>query len=75
MLGVIMLVASFASAVIYGWLLFFSQWTILALQLTCFIATAITLTIVAWIGYTLATTPPPKSLEEIEKGLQKPQKV
>jgi len=26
--------------------------------------------IVAWIGYTLATTPPPKQIEEIEKELE-----
>lgn len=26
--------------------------------------------ILAWIGYTLATTPPPKPIEEIEKELE-----
>ncbi|MFZ8793387.1 MAG: transcriptional regulator, partial [Acidilobaceae archaeon] len=26
--------------------------------------------ILAWIGYTLATTPPPKPIEEIEKEIE-----
>jgi predicted DNA-binding transcriptional regulator len=30
--------------------------------------------IVAWIGYTLATTPPPKPIEEIEKEIEKEMK-
>jgi predicted DNA-binding transcriptional regulator len=31
------------------------------------VVVAAILTILAWIGYTLATTPPPKPIEEIEK--------
>ena len=27
--------------------------------------------ILAWVGYALATTPPPKPIEEIEKEVQK----
>jgi len=42
----------------------------LLLQLTAFIAIAGVLGILAWIGYTLATTPPPKPIEEIEKELE-----
>ena len=34
------------------------------------IAVAGILGILAWIGYTLATTPPPKPIEEIEKELE-----
>jgi len=30
----------------------------------------LSLGVVAWIGYTLATTPSPKSIEEIEKEIQ-----
>jgi len=56
--------------VIYGWVLFFTEWTILLLQLTGFVAVAAILGILAWIGYTLATTPPPKPIEEIEKELE-----
>ena len=56
--------------VIYGWVLFFTEWTMLLLQLTGFVAVAAILGILAWIGYTLATTPPPKPVEEIEKELE-----
>jgi predicted DNA-binding transcriptional regulator len=54
----------------YGWILFFTGWTLLLIQLTLMIAVAAVLGIIAWIGYTLATTPPPKPIEEIEKEIQ-----
>ncbi len=56
---------------LYGWLVFFSPWQILILQLTAFVAVAAVLGILAWVGYALATTPPPKPIEEIEKEVQK----
>lgn len=70
MLGLFILVVSVGGVLVYGWLLFFSQWAMLTLQLTSFIAIAIVLGIVTWIGYTLATTPPPKPIEEMEKELE-----
>ena len=48
----------------------FTEWTILLLQLIGFVAGAAILGILAWIGYTLATTPPPKPVEEIERKLE-----
>jgi len=56
---------------LYGWLVFFSPWQVLILQLTAFVAVAAVLGILAWVGYALATTPPPKPIEEIEKEVQK----
>ena len=56
--------------IIYGWILFFTEWTLLLLQITGFVAVVAVLGILAWIGYTLATTPPPKPIEEIEKELE-----
>ncbi len=44
--------------------------SIAALQVTAFIAIAIIFGILAWVGYTLATTPPPKPIEEIEKEIE-----
>jgi len=44
-------------------------YSIIALRITAFIAVAGILAILAWIGYTLATTPPPKPIEGIEKEL------
>ena len=70
-IGVLIMIASIAGIIIYGWLVFFSQWAMIVLQLTAFAAIAGVLGILAWIGYTLATTPPPKPIEEIEKELEK----
>jgi predicted DNA-binding transcriptional regulator len=55
---------------LYGWLLFFTEWALLLIQLTLMIAVAAVLSVVAWIGYTLATTPLPKPIEEIEKEIR-----
>jgi predicted DNA-binding transcriptional regulator len=68
--GVVLMLVSISIIVGYGWLLFFTEWTLLLIQLTLMIAVAAVLGVVAWIGYTLATTPPPKSIEEIEKEIQ-----
>jgi len=54
----------------YGWVLFFTEWTLLLIQVTLMAAVVAVLGIIAWIGYTLATTPPPKPIEEIEKEIQ-----
>ena len=69
-IGALILAASVTGIIIYGWTLFFTEWTMLLLQLTGFVAVAAILGILAWIGYTLATTPPPKPIEEIEKELE-----
>ncbi|MEM2028124.1 MAG: transcriptional regulator [Candidatus Bathyarchaeia archaeon] len=68
--GVLLLIAGVVGIVVYGWLVFLSEWSILVLQLTGFIAVATILAIFSWIGYTLATTPPPKPIEEIEKEIE-----
>jgi len=70
-IGVLLLVGCVAGIILYGWLVLFSQWAIFVLQLTAFAGVAVILGVLAWIGYTLATTPPPKPLEEIEKELAK----
>ncbi|MEM1643092.1 MAG: transcriptional regulator [Desulfurococcaceae archaeon] len=57
--------------VFYGYVLFLlPQYTMLLLQITAMIAVAGVFGILAWIGYTLATTPPPKPIEEIEKEIE-----
>ncbi len=56
--------------IVYAWILFFTQWSMLLMQVTLMVAVASVLGILAWIGYTLATTPPPKPIEEIEKELE-----
>lgn len=69
-IGALLLVGGIIGIILYGWLVFLSQWSYLILQLTGFVAVAAVLGILAWIGYTLATTPPPKPIEEIEKELE-----
>jgi len=62
-LGVVVLLGSLLGIACYFWLVFLSQWSKLVIQLSAFLAVAAVLVIVAWIGYTLATTPPPEPLE------------
>lgn len=68
-IGLLIFIGSILGIIIYAWLLFFIA-TIIVIQITLFIAVAALLAILAWIGYTLATTPPPKPIEEIEKELE-----
>jgi len=72
-LGAFILVGSVVGVVVYGALLFLLGETIslLTLQVSAFLAVAFAFGILAWIGYTLATTPPPKPIEEVEKEVEK----
>ena len=69
-IGALLIVLSVAVIIVYGWIVFFTEWSLLLLQVTGFVAVAGIFGILAWIGYTLATTPPPKPIEEIEKELK-----
>lgn len=71
LIGLLLLIASIAVIIAYGWIVFFTEWLLILLQITGFVAVAGVLGMLAWIGYTLATTPPPKPIEEIEKELGK----
>ncbi|MEM0079621.1 MAG: hypothetical protein QXL22_00925 [Candidatus Nezhaarchaeales archaeon] len=68
--GVLLMAVSIIVIIVYAWILFFTQWSMLLMQVTLMVAVASVLGILAWIGYTLATTPPPKPIEEIEKELE-----
>ena len=65
-LGGAILVGSLAGIVIYFWLLFMSPWALLTIQVSALLAVGVCLLILAWIGYTLATTPPPMPLEDFD---------
>lgn len=54
--GALILVVSLAGLGVYGWLLY--GFPMVTLQVTAFLAVAAVLVIVAWIGWTMATTPP-----------------
>jgi len=59
--GIIILAVSVLGIILYGW--FVCNWPLITLQITAFLAVALILVITAWIGYTMATTPPPAPLE------------
>ncbi len=60
-LGAVILVVSVVGLVAYGWLLY--AFPMITLQVTAFIAVGVVLVIGAWIGWVMATTPPPAPLE------------
>ena len=64
-IGSLLLIIGLAGILLYAWLLFFSSeiMTTRILQLTVFLGVAVILAIIAWIGYTMATTPPPEPLD------------
>jgi len=72
LLGIGLVIISLLAMVVYGYLVFLTppEVSILVIKLTVFIAFLAVFGILAWIGYTLATTPPPKPIEEIEKEIE-----
>ena len=65
-LGGAILVGSLAGIAVYFWLLFMSPWAMLTIQVSAIAAVGMVLLIIAWIGYTLATTPPPMPFEDFD---------
>ena len=63
LMGALVLLASLAGLVVYFYLVFLAPWALLVIQVSAFLAVAAVLVIVAWIGYTLATTPPPEPID------------
>jgi predicted DNA-binding transcriptional regulator len=59
--GIVILVLSVLGIILYGWFVY--GWPLVTLQVTAFLVVAFVLVITAWIGYTMATTPPPAPLE------------
>lgn len=68
-IGTVLLIASIIGIIVYGFLIY--SFPMIVLQLTGFLIVAGCLAVIGWIGYTLATTPPPKPIEEIEKEIEK----
>jgi len=61
--GSAILVGSVLGIVVYGLLLYY--WPLVVLQITAFVAVAVILAILGWIGYTMATTPPPEPITDV----------
>ena len=62
-IGLVIFIASVAGILAYGYLLIIPNLTTLVLQITAFLAVGAILAILAWIGWTMATTPPPSPIE------------
>ena len=70
-IGGAILGGSIIGIIVYGLLIWY--WPVVILELTAFIAVAVLLAILAWIGYTMATTPPPEPITDIpEMAPEKP---
>ena len=54
---------SIIGVIVYGLLIYL--WPIQVLEISAFLAVLVVLGILAWIGYTMATTPPPEPITEI----------
>jgi predicted DNA-binding transcriptional regulator len=66
-IGVAITVGSVAGIVAYGWLIY--AFPLIVLQATAFIAITVLLGILAWIGWTMTTTPQPTPIKELESTL------
>jgi len=65
------LIGSILGIIIYGLLIYW--WPLQVLEITAFVAVLVLLAILAWIGYTMATTPPPEPITDIpEMAPEKP---
>jgi len=65
------LIGSVLGIIVYGLLIYW--WPLLVLEVTAFVAVLVLLAILAWIGYTMATTPPPEPITDIpEMAPEKP---
>ncbi len=63
LVGGAILAGSVVGIILYGSLMYF--WPTVILQITAFVAVAVLLGILAWIGYTMATTPPPEPIADL----------
>ncbi|MDG6911064.1 MAG: hypothetical protein JRN18_01790 [Nitrososphaerota archaeon] len=54
---------SVVGIIVYGLLIFY--FPLIVLEITAFVAVLVLLAILAWIGYTMATTPPPEPITDI----------
>ncbi|MEM4297371.1 MAG: transcriptional regulator [Nitrososphaerota archaeon] len=60
-IGALIFAGSIIGIIIYIWLII--NWTIIVLMITASLGLAVLLGILAWIGWTMARTPPPPPLE------------
>lgn len=62
-IGALMLVGAAAVIILFGWMMLSDDLWKWAISIVASIAVVGVMGIVAWIGYTMATTPPPEPIE------------
>ncbi len=62
-LGGAILIGSILGIIVYGILLWY--WATITLEVTAFLGVVVLLGILGWIGWTMATTPPPEPMPEM----------
>jgi len=76
--GALLMVVAVAVIIVYGWIVFFTEWSLLLLQVTGFVAVAGVFGILAWIGYiaghNTATETDRGGREGTRRGAQEPRK-
>jgi uncharacterized membrane protein len=55
--GILVLIISILAFCCYAYILFATEWGVIAMQITILIIVGTLATIMAWIGYTMATAP------------------
>lgn len=69
--GLLMFVISIALIIVYGWLIFATEYALFLVKLTCFVLIFSISSIFAWIGFKLSKTPHPRPIEEIEMEIER----
>jgi len=74
LIGYILIAVAIIVIIIYGYLIFFTDYWMIVLKITAFILITLICIAAGWVGYVFATTPPPRTIEEIEKELEEARK-
>ncbi len=70
-IGVLMLIGAIVVIILFGWMMLDATLWKWAISIIAAVAVVGVMGIVAWIGYTMATTPPPEPIE-FEEPLETP---
>ena len=60
LIGLILLVVPLFFFILFSYLLIFTEWDILVIKTTLIIIVGILMTVLVWMGYTMATAPSDK---------------
>ena len=70
LLGSLIILISIIILAVFTYILFLTKYDLILIKVTLEVMVAGIALVLVWIGYTIATTPPPKPIEEIEKEIE-----